>query len=133
MGQFLAWCDERPEIAEQYTRARALLLEHHAQQIMDIADTPVEGVTRTTKADGSVEEKAGDMIEHRRLQIESRKWILSRLLPKRYGDRQHIEHSGSVSIADSLRAAKDGRKAIRNDETRLADSESAESVREERE
>ena len=95
---FCNWCEEDPEHVERYTRARAQLLERMAEEIHQIADTPVDGVTITTKADGGVEEKRGDMIEHRRLQIESRKWLLARLMPKKYGDKQQVEHSGSIGL-----------------------------------
>ena len=65
-----------PGHSERYTRARATA-GAHGRGDPQIADTPVEGVTITTKpgVDG-VEEKRADMIEHRRLQIESRKWLL---------------------------------------------------------
>lgn len=104
---FSEWCEEAPGHSERYTRARAQLLERMAEEIHQIADTPVEGVTITTKADGGVEEKRADMIEHRRLQIESRKWLLARLMPKKYGDKQHIEHSGSIGL-EGLIAGDDG-------------------------
>ena len=29
-----------------------------------------------------------------RLQVDARKWIASRFLPKRYGDKQQLEHTG---------------------------------------
>lgn len=104
---FSEWCEEAPGHSERYTRARAQLLERMAEEIHQIADTPVEGVTITTKADGGVEEKRADMIEHRRLQIESRKWLLAKLMPKKYGDKQHIEHSGSIGL-EGLIAGDDG-------------------------
>ena len=34
------------------------------------------------------------MIEHRRLQIETRKWMLGRMAPKKYGDVQVHKHGG---------------------------------------
>lgn len=92
--------------ASEYARARELQAHKLAEEIRQIADTPVEGVTTTTKADGGVEERRGDMIEHRRLQIDARKWYLSKVLPKVYGDKQQIEHSGEIGIADRLREAR---------------------------
>jgi hypothetical protein len=100
------WCEAAPENAEKYARARIQLLERMAHEIHQIADTPVEGVITTIKSDGGVEEKRADMIEHRRLQIESRKWLLARLMPQKYGDKQHIQHSGSVGL-ESLVAGED--------------------------
>src|SRR5271157_3785192 len=43
-------------------------------EIVEIADTPEFGIKKVTKADGSVEQIEADMIEHRRLRIDTRKW-----------------------------------------------------------
>ncbi len=66
----------------QYARAREAQAEHWAQEIVDIADTE----TDAAKA---------------RNRIDARKWTASKLLPKRYGDRVELEHSGSIkTISD---------------------------------
>jgi hypothetical protein len=33
-------------------------------------------------------------VQMRRLQIETRRWILSKLLPRKYGDRMGLDHQG---------------------------------------
>ena len=33
-----------------------------------------------------------------KLRVETRKWIASKLKPKKYGDKVQTEHSGSVAI-----------------------------------
>jgi hypothetical protein len=44
------------------------------------------------------------MIEHRKLQIETRKWMLSKLLPKKFGGSHGNEPaSGITAIAISVR------------------------------
>ena len=68
-------------------RAREAGCHALADQALNIADTPMLGVVRTIKPDGAVEERHEDMTQHRRLQIDTRKWLLSRWLPKVYGDR----------------------------------------------
>jgi hypothetical protein len=35
------------------------------------------------------------MIEHRRLQVDARKWIAAKLKPKKYGDKQQTEVTGA--------------------------------------
>lgn len=103
--------DIGPGFAAEYTRAREIQAHKLAEEIRQIADTPVVGETIITKPDGGVETKQGDMIEHRRLQIDARKWYLSKVLPKVYGDKQHIEHSGSISLAEKLREAREKRRS----------------------
>ena len=36
--------------------------------------------------------------ENARIALDSIKWRLSKMLPGVYGDRQHIEHSGSLKV-----------------------------------
>lgn len=86
---------EHEVFKEQYAKSREIGLEVHADIILEIADTPLEGVE--TKVDGNgtvIEMKRSDMLGHRKLQIDSRKWILSKLLPKKYGDRLDLNHAG---------------------------------------
>lgn len=103
---FSEWVQRRPENGEQYARARSLLLERMAEEIHEIADTPMMGETATTKQDGFVEVKSGDMIEHRKLRIDARKWTLAKLMPHKYGDRQTIDHNVSADTAAILMAAR---------------------------
>lgn len=67
---------------------------------MEIADTPQIGVKKVIKPDGSVETMEGDMIEHRRLRIDARKWALARMSPRKYGDRQVNETNLTVRVPD---------------------------------
>ena len=82
----------------QYMRARELGYDRLAEDLLEIADTPVRGVITTTKPDGTQETKEADMIEHRRLQVDSRKWMLSKMLPKKYGDKLDLNHAGNLTI-----------------------------------
>lgn len=92
------WLDEHEAFAKQYARARELQAEFYADEIVAIADAP----NATTNAAGEVEmrDPARD-----RLRVETRKWVASKLLPKKYGDRQVIEHEASDGLADRLAAA----------------------------
>ena len=61
-------------------------------EILEIADSIELGETITTKAGGQ-EVTQADMIQHRRLKIDARKWIISKLMPKKYGDSTQIQNS----------------------------------------
>ena len=97
--------DDLNGFAAKYARARAVGYERMAEEIVAIADTPMIGTKSVSKATG-LEITEGDMIEHRRLQVDTRKWMLAKMLPKVYGDKQQIEHSGAVDIASTLLAAR---------------------------
>lgn len=79
--------------AVRYAEARDSYLDLMADETLAIADTPQLGEKTKSTALG-VEVMEGDMIEHRRLRVDTRKWYLSKLAPKRYGDRLAHELSG---------------------------------------
>ena len=79
IGSFLRWVSEDADLAERYTRAREVLIERMAAETLAIADAPVGITERGTTDSGAVQKQ--------RLQVDTRKWMLSKLAPKRYGDR----------------------------------------------
>lgn len=85
--------DDVEGFSPQYARAREIGYATHFDEILEIADTREVGETVTDKPTGR-EVRTGDMIEHRRLRIDARKWMLARALPKVYGDRLAAELTG---------------------------------------
>lgn len=81
---FNSWLNSDPELVAEYARAREDLHEHIAAEIVAIADQPV----------GSTESGATDTgaVQKQRLQVDTRKWLLSKLAPKKWGDK--LELSG---------------------------------------
>lgn len=87
-GAVYAWMVEREEFAQRIARARELGADAIAEEALRIADTPLEGVETEEDADGKVKStKRGDMLGHRKLQIETRLKLLAKWSPKKYGDR----------------------------------------------
>ena len=81
--------DNRCGFSEQYARSRRSQAELLADEIFTIADdgsndtyTDEDGNTRTNQ----------DVINRSRLRVDTRKWYLSKVLPKIYGDK--LTHSG---------------------------------------
>lgn len=101
-----SWALDNVEgFSAQYTRARELGYSLLAEEMMAIADTPVIGSKTTSKATG-IETTEGDMIEHRRLQVDTRKWMLSKMLPKVYGDKLSLEAEINVTQLTPEQRAK---------------------------
>lgn len=92
------------EFRAQYARAREAQADILADEIIDIADTPVTGQKTKTNDKGEVETTTGDMIEHRRLQVDARKWYASKLAPKKYGDKLAV---GGDESMDPIKHAVD--------------------------
>jgi hypothetical protein len=82
-GTFLRWVDADPELQEQYTRARARMLDAQAEDLEEIGD-------QAATAESAVE------VAGLRLKSDNRKWLLSKLAPKKYGDKLDLSHSGSI-------------------------------------
>ena len=79
--------------AARYARARADGLDALADEIQQIADTPVEALITEEGPGGEIVKiTRKEAIEHRRLQVDARKWLLSKLAPLKYGDR--LTHAG---------------------------------------
>lgn len=75
------------DFANNYARADAMRADAEFDKMLAIADTPEIGEKRKINADGTIETTEGDMIEHRRLQIETRKWVLGKMNARKYGDK----------------------------------------------
>ncbi len=85
--------------------ARELQADAYADDVVDIADRPKRGKRTKTSADGKTETTHGDMVEHRKLQIDARKWAAAKLRPKKYGDRVALTGPDGGSIQTESVAA----------------------------
>jgi hypothetical protein len=86
------------DFREQYARAKEEAADAMAEEILYIADTQVTGeitVTKKTgKGDPVTETRKEDMLGHRRLQIDTRKFLMAKMKPKRYGDKLDLTSDG---------------------------------------
>jgi hypothetical protein len=86
-------------LAEQYDRARAAVIERYADEILELADAPVP-----TLDNGGID---GALVRQRLMQVDVRKWFLSKLAPKVYGDRLDVSVTDNrISITGALAAAQ---------------------------
>lgn len=86
------WLAANEPFRDQYARAREAQADSIFDEILHIADTPIEGERVKIDEDGKTETTREDMLGHRRLQIDARKWMAGKLQPKKYGDK--LELSG---------------------------------------
>jgi hypothetical protein len=71
----IKWTNQFPEFREQYARARLIQAELMADEILTIADNVHEDP------------------QSRRGRVDARKWILSKVLPKVYGEATMLKHA----------------------------------------
>jgi hypothetical protein len=67
--------DEPPGFSARYARAREFQADAIAEEALEIADT-------------------SDDPAKARLQVDTRKWLASKINPAKFADRQQLEHSG---------------------------------------
>jgi hypothetical protein len=96
---FLRAVDDSPGLAERYAQARGALLDAMVDQILTLADSPVPTLDNGATDPG--------MVRQRQLQIDARRWVLSKLAPSKYGDRLDVQVSDTrISISGALAAAQ---------------------------
>jgi len=96
---FYEWLEQDEEKSKQYARACELRADTLFEEILEIADTTIEGKVIETDESGRTKEKVGDMLGHRRLQIDARKWMLGKLNPKKYGDKLEVDQNTNMTIS----------------------------------
>lgn len=83
----LGWVREDEVLSQQYARSRELGYALLGDQLLDIADEAIP-ITEAGATDSGA-------VAHQRLRIDTRKWQLSKMLPKLYGDKVTQEHVGA--------------------------------------
>lgn len=86
---YATWCDwlkEDKELLNNYARACEERAEKIFDEILDIADDSSKDVLITDNG----ETQNSEFIARSRLRVDARKWALSKMNPKKYGERlQH--------------------------------------------
>lgn len=97
------WLSENSEFSDKYARAKEMQAELFASQIIDIADE---------RSNDSDPENGNVYVQRDRLRVDSRKWIVSKLLPKKYGDKVSVDNNISITkLPDWLKDRPDGSTA----------------------
>lgn len=73
------WLRENTEFRDNYARATDDRADSIFEEMLDISDNVIPDNAEIAKA---------------RLKIDTRKWVLSRMNPKKFSDKQSVEHTG---------------------------------------
>ena len=88
--------DKHEGFRDQYERARTMQAEIMAEEMLDIADDGTNDWMEKHGKDGeSYYQLNGEHVQRSRLRLDTRKWVASRLLPKKYGDKVQQEITGA--------------------------------------
>lgn len=87
------WLREKPEFNEQYVKAKAESADALVEEMMDIADNGENDWMVRHGKDGEESWVVnGEHVQRSRLRLDTRKWIASKLKPKKYGDKLDMNH-----------------------------------------
>lgn len=85
------WVVTNKIFSDKYARAKELQAELLVDEMIDIAD---DGRNDTYQDDEGFVKVDHDVIQRSKLRVDTRKWIASKLLPKKYGEKITAEHTG---------------------------------------
>lgn len=85
------WLGANEIFRDQYARAKEAQAEALADEIVDIADDGQNDWMERNAEDNAGWVANGEALQRSRLRVDARKWIASKLLPKKYGDRQQVD------------------------------------------
>ena len=88
---FYQWLDNDEVKAKQYARATEVRADIIFDDILAIAD---ENTNDTSINENGIEVVNNDVIQRSRLRIDARKWVLSKLNPKKFGDKTDVTSGG---------------------------------------
>lgn len=106
------WIFDKPEFSDKYVKAKDIGLRVWADEIIDIADDSGGDVQiRVNDKGQEYEVTDNERINRARLRCDSRRWLLSKLVPKKYGDKVDVTTDGEkintapvINVVDSKTA-----------------------------
>ena len=109
----MRWLARHAEFRDQYASARDAQADYYAEEILEIADDGSNDWMERQNKDGSTYEVENhEVLNRSRLRVDTRKWLMARMSPKKYGDKLDIDqkttHEVGATVADLMQAI-DGR------------------------
>ena len=108
----MLWLDgSHPQFSEQYARAREAQADKLAEEALQIAD---DGRNDTyVDGDGNVKTDT-EVIQRSKLRVDTRKWLASKMAPKKYGDKVAIGGADNLGPVQTVtKEMTDAERAVR--------------------
>lgn len=103
MTTVFEWLHDIPDFAEQYTRAKEESADALAEEILDISDDGRNDWMERYNKDGEAYgwKVNGEAVQRSKLRVDSRKWLMAKMKPKRYGDALDLTTGGEKLIVET--------------------------------
>lgn len=86
--------EDREGFYTQYTQAREIGYHGMADELLEVADNGQNDWMERNGENDQGWQVNGEHVQRSRIRVDTRKWLLSKALPKIYGDKQTLEHTG---------------------------------------
>ena len=97
------WLQDREEFSAAYDRARQVRAETWEGEIAEIADDTSQDFIDKTKPDGETYRAFdAEHVQRSKLRIDSRKWLMAKAAPKRFGEHLNIDQTSEVTVKQDL-------------------------------
>lgn len=103
------WLTKHPEFSEQYAKAQADRSHVMAEEILDIADDGSNDWMERHHGEDTAWVANGEALQRSRLRVDTRKWLMSKMLPKKYGDKLTYDGTLAIHPLKEVLDAVDGR------------------------
>lgn len=89
----MRWLADNPAFRDQYARAREAQADFYAEEIIEIADD--DSRDSITDPESGNQRINSEWVNRSRLRVDTRKWLMARMAPKKYGDKITQEVTGA--------------------------------------
>jgi hypothetical protein len=97
-----SWFRTKPEFLAQYDKAKENQADTLAEDILDIADNGDNDWMEKNDPDNKGYAYNGEHVQRSRLRVDARKWIASKLKPKKYGERITQDINGKLTLGELI-------------------------------
>jgi hypothetical protein len=91
----LRWIEDNPSFRDRYARARELCMDWYQEEVLRIAFDDSGDLI----IDGDRVMSGHHVVQRARLKVDTVKWVMSKLAPKKYGDRPVEEAPQGFTIS----------------------------------
>lgn len=88
------WLKTNKQFRDQYAHAKEASAVAMAEEILDIADDGTNDWMTIGRGDSEREVENREVVNRSKLRVDARKWLLSKLVPKKYGDKLDMTTDG---------------------------------------
>lgn len=96
------WLTIFPEFKENYEHSVQERTLAMGEEIIDIADDGTNDYMTITKGSNTYNIEDKEVTNRSKLRVETRKWLMSKMLPKKYGDKVDVTSDGKAIKGNSI-------------------------------